>query len=738
MHISVGHRLPTDLIFDIDHYKGTLSRGSSLNSTPDGLGTPRIKTPDNELDDSTLDNPQNQITVPSPCHPNTLDSNIPPTTPVKEDLPDDNIPIDSKYSFIRDIPKSPHLSKDFSPTGERIRDSVRARRQQRMQQNRENLQKSNDCSQITLDPAFNCDVAMEKSASEPISLIVAAEPDTDKILHAVKDTLEKERGQLNRLTAPDRTPKVRPYGEKGFIINVNTEGALTLNSVKDLEGCSDFDSSCDTSLNYIDVNVMPVLELNGNNPMEISVKTPVMTDTTKTLTKPRFMLNGVQRPLTKNVFANKTPERYIGEPLKALNTLNGNTPVAPVILNRNRSKVTSPIANPPVKRTLSSDNKVNGSANEPIVPKAYKSALDELRLKLSQCRNKLESLETAGKQTLSNSRRSMKNYFRAAPETTHGGDRLNANTDTIDRPSMYSRVTSTGREPTKSQLLRISDTPIFERRNVRSMFSNSLFRRSDSDENLAAKNAFDTEPTLPAERTFSFKQRISPTSDLKPSYSFNTNSKVQSPTATAKKTLVVSTSINNNGKSAAPVVYTTTKYHTVREPVAFASSPSQRSSAQLAAPHRTTVRCQLRSEKQLNYANHIDSKQTTVKSTVTQPSTRVSLLSPERIHRLNAKLTETKNNTNPVTRTTQTNGNHSQRSHLKPTTANRTATHVHTNHSANATNPNGRAATGNQYQQNVVLSKSNESPVRRTVTKFDRMHGIPKSSSAYLMDSAPL
>lgn len=739
MHISVGHTLPADLIFDIDHYKGTQSRSSSISSTPDGHSTPHIKTPDNELDDSTLDNPQIQTQVPSCEHTVQVECNSSLVTPNKQDSLDDTIEIDSKYSFIRDIPKSPHLSKDFSPTGERIRDSVRARRQQRMQQNRENQRKSQDCTKTVIDSSLGVEATMEKSASEPISLLVGPEPDTDKILHAVKDTLEKKRGQLNMLTAPERTPKIRPYGEKGFIINVNREGALTLNNVKDLESCSDFDSSCDTSLNYIDVNVMPAAELNGNKALEICSKAPIsVSQDTNIIPKPRFLLNGVQRPITKNLFANKTPERLVGEPLKALSAQNGNNNTSAIIFNKTRSKVISSTGPPSEKRTNSLESKTNGTSSETTAPKTYKSALDELRSKLYHCRNKLESLESAGKQTFTNSRRSVKNYFKSSPVAVHGGDKLNANTEQADRPSMYSRLAPTECEPTNSRLFRISDTPIFERRNVRSMFANSIFRRSDSDENISAKCNFETTESAPPEKTFSFKQRISPTADPKPSYSFI--GKALSPTRT-KKTLVVSTSVKNNGKSATPIVYTTTKYHTVREPSILTTSTPQRPPAALPSPHRTTARSQLRNEKQQNYANHIDSRQAAAKTAVTKPSSRVSLLSPERIHRLNAKLTESKNNTNPPrTAVTPANGNHSQyvqRIHLKPTN-NRTATHIHNTHIAATGNPNSRTIPGNQYQQNVVITKSNESPVRRTVNKFDRMHGIPKSTSTCLMNPAPL
>jgi LIM domain kinase 1 len=42
LHISVGHPLPPDLVFDIEHYKGSQSRESSLSSTPDDLISPTV------------------------------------------------------------------------------------------------------------------------------------------------------------------------------------------------------------------------------------------------------------------------------------------------------------------------------------------------------------------------------------------------------------------------------------------------------------------------------------------------------------------------------------------------------------------------------------------------------------------------------------------------------------------------------------------------------------------------
>ncbi|KAL9705025.1 hypothetical protein quinque_008543 [Culex quinquefasciatus] len=75
-------------------------------------------------------------------------------------------------------------------------------------------------------------------------------PSTEDILNSVRDTLEKDPDLTRR---DDASPRTKRYGEKGYIIHLNN-GNLTLNNVKDLEACSDFDSSCDTSLNYIDLN----------------------------------------------------------------------------------------------------------------------------------------------------------------------------------------------------------------------------------------------------------------------------------------------------------------------------------------------------------------------------------------------------------------------------------------------------------------------------------------------------
>lgn len=160
----------------------------------------------------------------------------------------ENTPSDCS-PFIREIPKSPHLSKDFSPNGERLRNSLRFRRQERLQKQRSLRSLANLISQQS---ACSWDSGNENSISS-----------------ANTDDFDSDRGpnhfNFPKLPLTDANnikrieKKSKPYGEKGFIIHVN-DGSLTLNDVKDLNNCysDDFDSSCDTSLNYIDPDSLNV------------------------------------------------------------------------------------------------------------------------------------------------------------------------------------------------------------------------------------------------------------------------------------------------------------------------------------------------------------------------------------------------------------------------------------------------------------------------------------------------
>ncbi|KAH8289760.1 hypothetical protein KR054_010473 [Drosophila jambulina] len=109
----------------------------------------------------------------------------------------------------QDIPKSPHLGKDFSPSGERLRDSMRARRRQRF-----------------------------LGAQEQRRTLT---PETESKERALKQALRK----------------CRPFGERGYLVDLQPGGELHLQDVRDLNTYSDVDSSCDTSLNYQEVNSLP-------------------------------------------------------------------------------------------------------------------------------------------------------------------------------------------------------------------------------------------------------------------------------------------------------------------------------------------------------------------------------------------------------------------------------------------------------------------------------------------------
>ncbi|XP_049291407.1 LIM domain kinase 1 isoform X1 [Anopheles funestus] len=314
--------IPSRIVDEIENFKGLQSTESSLCTTPDGLTTPppssvgyglkpslsrkRIcegKEEDHaerqpkmtDVQTTSLDMVDGVCNVP-------VDSNVrmscatisaaPPTEGINGASAPTQ-PAAGGPGFIvvdfNDIPKSPHLGKDFSANGDRIRDSIRAKRRQRMMLSRENQRKSLDSSLLAarLGPTDRLTdtsgTTDDGCASEPISLIMTSEmiakeatgnvierPSTDQLLASVKDSLERnessrQQGSQTRdqqITVGDESTvvdeqltqqKTKHYGEKGFIIHLQN-GHLTLNNVRDLENCSDFDSSCDTSLNYMEVN----------------------------------------------------------------------------------------------------------------------------------------------------------------------------------------------------------------------------------------------------------------------------------------------------------------------------------------------------------------------------------------------------------------------------------------------------------------------------------------------------
>lgn len=167
--------------------------------------------------------------------------------------------------FIREIPKSPHLSKDFGENGERLRNSLRFRRQERLQKQRSLRSLANLMSQ----QSSSC--SWDSGNENSISSANTDDFESDRgpnYFHFAKPSL---CDTTNTIKTIGKKPK--PYGEKGFIIHVN-DGSLTLNDVKDLNNCysDDFDSSCDTSLNYIDHDSLNATIENENTSQGVEKK----------------------------------------------------------------------------------------------------------------------------------------------------------------------------------------------------------------------------------------------------------------------------------------------------------------------------------------------------------------------------------------------------------------------------------------------------------------------------------
>lgn len=171
------------------------------------------QSPTRIVNDELKQNSTNSVDN-SYSHESESNENIVPSI---EDQIDSNQTPNGALSFLRGIPTSPHLNRDFSPNGERLRNSLRVRRQERLQKQRSLRSLAGIMNTQCVSPWDGC----------------ATNPSIDGIDSIVG--------------------KSKPYGEKGFIIHVN-DGLLTLNDVKDLNNCfsDDFDSSCDTSLNYIE------------------------------------------------------------------------------------------------------------------------------------------------------------------------------------------------------------------------------------------------------------------------------------------------------------------------------------------------------------------------------------------------------------------------------------------------------------------------------------------------------
>uniref|UniRef100_A0A336LBI2 non-specific serine/threonine protein kinase n=1 Tax=Culicoides sonorensis TaxID=179676 RepID=A0A336LBI2_CULSO len=126
-------------------------------------------------------------------------------------------------------------SKDFSETGERLRNSFRAKRHTK------SLQKKPTIINNSIDNILPYDT----SESEPISLIEITSEAKISLCDAGQ-TLNKVSKEIVHDQNLSRIGK-----DKVCILNMH-DGELSLNNITSLDNISDYDSSCDTSLNLFD------------------------------------------------------------------------------------------------------------------------------------------------------------------------------------------------------------------------------------------------------------------------------------------------------------------------------------------------------------------------------------------------------------------------------------------------------------------------------------------------------
>jgi hypothetical protein len=776
MHVSVGQskHLPPDLLFDIEHYKGTRSCDSSLSSTPDGLSTPpqtktsRLRTPDDGLKTPTpskvtelncnSDNHKDGSETNVAISQDTVDSScstphIPPQSDLKSSCNENS----SNYFLInpKNIPRSPHLSKDFSPTGERIRSSIRARRQQRMLQNRE---KQRNSSELEKDS--------DLSASEPTSLVLVEtkkcnDDITESVLESVKATLEKEKEKAGSDQLAKRVwgaaclkeDRPRPYGEKGYLINLN--GSFSINNVKDLDNCSDFDSSCDTSLNYHDVNPPP-----PSQPCDTAQEdsaSPQISSHVKNLQN-KFDEKLV---MTFGQMESPKPKRKMVSQLKK--TFSNEVPGdqrPPPVRNWKIDNMAAKVDNPITKEI----EKVESKPPAPSAgQKSYKSALEDIKLKLNLSK---VPVEETSKIPVVETKTTHRMFSRINPLASPIFDKRSSSSSSRFRSSSPSPVDSNKSKP--NRLFRIGDTPIFERRNVKSLLP-TLFKRSDSDENLPASLAagsynkrssqclspkqlqpVQSPSSQSQEKIFTFKPRISPTTDLRPNYSFHTSetraitppsskpeSKFYNLTSTKNMPKINSnydslaiTSNNINSNRTNKFVCKNNKPLLPKKLATPTSPPAVSSTSKIAEKYISTATNHAKTDGGIT-----DSQQYSKISKSSQPlrksqpppladagnrfktSNSIGLMSPESIHKLSAKMTEAKNN----------NNNYGTQS-------------AHTTNSShnNSGNPrNSITRTTTTMSNNVFAQKlPTDAQVKRNCNKYDNKTN--KSTKSFVLESTAL
>ncbi|XP_017086985.2 LIM domain kinase 1 isoform X1 [Drosophila bipectinata] len=413
----------------------------------------------------------------------------------------------------QDIPKSPHLGKDFSPSGERLRDSMRARRRQRF---------------------LGAQEAQRRNLT----------PETESKERALKQALRK----------------CRPFGERGYLVDLRPGGDLQLQDVRDLNTYSDVDSSCDTSLNYHEVN----------NP-------PAATD-----------------------IPEAEPQQEVEEEQP-----------------------------PPAGK------------EEP----QHRQQIEDMRTRLNQCRSKFEHLEEASRRNFSQSQHSMRNFFKTPPVALKMFQRLEH-----EAAAAMNGCQTTAPPPLPPRTQRINQTPIFGRKNppIPVAADQQKLQHSESLENLVGGRK--SMPAIPAPK------------------------RSKGPPVTQPPTIILANSSSSNGTTAATTVDFPPKKHKLTLPLPpqsqlARSGHSKPPSSAKVKPLKvqpppsssrivsTTSISPTRNSRPSSPTKHLAQRHTAataqrlnnVAATAAhhqqQPSsrtTRLNILSPEKVHRLGARLTDQK------------------------------------------------------------------------------------------------
>lgn len=537
MHTSVGHQTPSDLKFDIEHFKGSPSRESSLSSTPEGPCTPpatkkidyfgNTEAPTATVGDTTDAAPKIKTSNCAEPHQDSNNSNSINKFIVNNVASNNNVMGDkidmsqisqspaiadhSPFSnVIREIPKSPHLSKDFSPNGDRIRNSIRARRQERMLKQRSLLEANSNAT--SPGPSSLGDQSEINSSFEREDSPAPREISND---HLIDDA---PLVRPNTFT-PLKRKRSRPYGEKGFIINID-DGLLSLNNVKNLDNCSDFDSSCDTSLNYVDVNY-PSFD-SHSSAMKPTCKPPTTTtiiETTPTIEMPATAFsssfdlsnNGGNDDVGANIAHKNTLDEIKRQlnlcktKLEALELADNNKLEPPILAKRDCRDAQRKEMSLGKMRPTSPQNGTtfNNSLDYLFSPTKPKSPIKAYSMfsRLNPL-SPLFNTKQRGKVVINETYPPANRHSSSAPPRKSDHHSLSPNTS----PDIAEK-------PLKStKLFRINDTPIFERRKIQSLLPSKLFKRSDSDDNI--------NKTYPTASFSSHAYNISPKSSSRSNNSF--------------------------------------------------------------------------------------------------------------------------------------------------------------------------------------------------------------------------